>query len=131
MFDKYALSRYFGSFLQLGFGPKESAVLATYDGNFITRVDDGAVLNVAQGIFREGATLNLNPGPKTPKEHDKHEKMQSRYFVINSEGSISPSACPLFALGISQYSHLHLVKRNAPHRVIFSNATTLTKCQSE
>jgi len=51
-------------YLELGFGPNENAVLASYDGTFITRVDDNAVFNVSHGFIKEGASLVLKPGPK-------------------------------------------------------------------
>jgi len=133
MGDKFENTMYHGPVLELVFGPKENSVCATYDGDFITRVDDGAVLNVAHGSFVEGVSVVLKPGPRTPREREKHKKImnRSRCFIINSEGSISPLAAPFLAIGISPYSNLRLIKRNSPNRAIFKNAKSLIECQLE
>jgi len=54
----------------------------------------------------------------------------ARCFLINSEGSISPSVAPHLALGISLLPTLRLVKQNSPNKVIFNNVNLLKENQS-
>lgn len=105
-----------GLYVEIGLGPKENAIRATYDGTSLTRVEDGAYLNVAFEIFQEGNGLTLKP-----KEHLKPKKSAGHKFIINREGSISPAVAPHLALGVTPYPNIRLVKRNSPNKAIFKH----------
>jgi len=120
-------------YLEIGCGPKENAMIVTYDGTFITRVDDGAVLNVAYGKIQEGSGVNLKKGPKTLKEQKRHKKMSngSRAFIVNMNGTVSPASNINLVLGVECYPMLRLVKRNSPNLVKFRNAKLLNDFSSK
>eukprot|EP00588_Corethron_pennatum_P006228 CAMPEP_0194299370 /NCGR_PEP_ID=MMETSP0169-20130528/60683_1 /TAXON_ID=218684 /ORGANISM="Corethron pennatum, Strain L29A3" /LENGTH=1148 /DNA_ID=CAMNT_0039049463 /DNA_START=34 /DNA_END=3480 /DNA_ORIENTATION=- len=112
-----------GLFTYLGIGRSESSMEVKYDGDFITRATDGFVMNVTGGWLYEGVALAVKPGPKNEQEHKKHLKMTngSRRFLINDEGTISPTNCPDLVLGISKKPGLYLVDRYSPNRARFKN----------
>jgi len=112
-----------GYFCFLGIGTSTSSMEVKYDGDFITRVDDGSVMNVCLGLFYEGVSLLLRPGPRNERERRKHLAMTngSRRFLINDDGTISVANCPDLVLGMSIHPMLYLVDRNSPNRAVFKN----------
>jgi len=125
-FDHYPL---LGYFCFLGIGSEESAMKVTHDGDFITRIEDGAVMNVAQGWLQEGVDLALKPGPRSEKERREQLKMTngSRRFVINEDGTVSPKNCQNLVLGLCFHPKLFLVDRFSQNRAVFKNIDVLLK----
>jgi len=94
-----------------------------YDGDFITRATDGFVMNVSAGWLSEGVAMAVIPGPNNEQERRKHLKMTngSRKFLINNDGTVSPTNSPDLVLGFSKNPSLYLVDRYSPNRAIFKN----------
>eukprot|EP00588_Corethron_pennatum_P011457 CAMPEP_0194270880 /NCGR_PEP_ID=MMETSP0169-20130528/4788_1 /TAXON_ID=218684 /ORGANISM="Corethron pennatum, Strain L29A3" /LENGTH=1053 /DNA_ID=CAMNT_0039013083 /DNA_START=309 /DNA_END=3467 /DNA_ORIENTATION=+ len=122
-----------GSFCFLGISTSESSIQVQYDGDFITRVDDGTVMNVSAGWLYEGMALAIVPGPKNESERKKQLKMTngSRRFIINHDGTISVANRPDLVLGISRNPNLYLVDRYSPNRAIFKNVEKIRQSSND
>jgi len=123
---KFPFLKYFffnNEYVWLGCGLMltKNALTVTYDGTLITRVTDGATLNVVLGIKKEGGAINIKPCSRNPEVRKKNAKSMnaSRSFVINNNGSISPAGVPDVAFGVAPYPELILVKLNSPNRALF------------
>jgi len=103
----------------------------SYDGNFIKRIEDGAVMDVIgsslRGWLNEGVELTLRPGPINDKKRSEHLKASnySQRFVINEDGTVSTARCSNLVLGLSYFPKLYLVDRMSPNRAVFKNVDAL------
>jgi len=121
-------SSFSGQYIFLGIGAEESAMKVSYDGDFIARVDDGAVMNVLQGWINEGVTITIKPGPTSKRERLRQLQMTnaSRRFIINEDGTVSAASRPNLVLGLSFYPKLYLVDQFSPNRAVFKNVNALS-----
>lgn len=117
------------SYIILLVGAEESAIKATVDGDFITRIEDGAIFNVMGGWLNEGVEITLKFGPKNEKERQKQLTMTngSRRFIINIDGTVSPRNRPILVLGTNHYPRLYLVDRCSPNCAVFKNIDGLSR----
>jgi len=118
---------FFGQFTVLGIGSEESALEASYDGEVLARVGDGALLNVMAGWHKEGVQLTLKPGPTSAKERRRQLRLQngSRRFRVNEDGTVAPAHRPDLVLGLSYYPPLLFVDRASPNRAVLKHVDAL------
>lgn len=100
---------------RVGVGPKDKAMHVHIDKKWLTRTCDGNWLDVDCWSYREENGINMlynTDGDRpTPGGQD---------FVVNSDGTISPSQASWLCLGLEQPT-LVLVPNNSPHALHFSN----------
>merc|ERR1719421_757162 len=88
-------------YIELGIGPQDMAMVAQMQGEFLVRLHDERVLDIAHWKYEVGNTLNVL---KSANCHPGHTRYGGggRSFVVNSDGSISPKHAPHLALGLQK-----------------------------
>jgi hypothetical protein len=87
------------SSLPLALGPTEHALVAGWDHRLLTS-EDGRVLTVSYGIFKPGGRLRITKHSTGRHLQTRPDKLSSREFVRNNDGTISPCAAPSLVLGV-------------------------------
>jgi len=125
--DHYDYLPVFGYFCGLGIGSAESAMKVSYDNQFITRIEDGAVMTVFNDWLNEGIEIEIKPGPTSKREHFQqiNKSSASKRFIINENGTVSTATKPNLVLGLGYYPKLYLVDRFSANRAIFKNVDAL------
>ena len=110
-------------YVEIGIGPAHMAMHVRFESNFIVRVHDERVMDIAHWKYEEGNTLNVL---RSASNHPGHTRYSGggRSFVFNHDGSISPQHAPHLVLGVST-PDCTLVSMTSPNKVTIANAHEL------
>ena len=77
------------SYIELGLGPHGMAMRVRLDGEFLVRVHDDRVFDIAHWKYEVGNHLSILRSTACHPGHTRYGN-GGRSFVINSDGTISP-----------------------------------------
>jgi len=102
----------------------------SYDNHYITRIKDGARMNIFNGWVNEGIEVSIKPFPTSKREHLQQVRSSaSRRFIINENGTVSTASNPNLVLGLGYFPKLYLVHRSSTNRAIFKNTHALLQSE--
>ena len=86
------------SYIELGLGPREMAMRVRLDGEFLVRVHDERVFDIADWKYEVGNHLSILRSTACHPGHTRYGN-GGRSFVINPDGTISPKCAQHLVLG--------------------------------
>ena len=89
------------SYIELGLGPRGMAMRVRLDGDFLVRVHDERVFDIAHWKYKEGNNLVLLRSSTFHPDHTR-KAPGGRSFVVNPDGTISPKFAQHLVLGGQQ-----------------------------
>jgi len=101
-------------------GPKEGAIYAVKEGNFLRCTGHDEILQSYHSIM---------PGMPIAFGTADEESKKKAEWIIRHDGKISPSKAPHLCLGSISYPMLILVERDSQNRVFFENSVELKDSQ--
>ena len=107
------------SIKKLVIGPKDQTMKVHFKDKVIFRTSDNDVMDIHGWSLEEETDLNMLHG-QNDDQTLRHHDMRGRSFVINEDGTISPSPAPWLCLGVAQ-PRLVLVEKSSPKALHFAN----------
>ena len=89
------------SYIELGLGPRGMAMRVRLDGEFLVRVHDERVFDIAHWKYEEGNNLVILRSSTFHPDHTR-KAPGGRSFVVNPDGTISPKFAQHLVLGGQQ-----------------------------
>lgn len=106
-------------YVELGLGPAHMAMHAQMQDQFLVRLHDDRVMDIAHWRYEEGNTLNVL---KSGHNHPGNTRWGhgGRSFIVNWDGTISPAKATHLVLG-AQNPTLAFVQRSSPRKCVFEH----------
>ena len=113
-------------YIEVGVGPKDSALRGALHGNIIKFEHNHCVLASMSKKHREGDHIIIVP--ETASVRKPSRSVHSFEFAVTEEGYLSPIEYPEFAVGIGS-PLLMLVSRDSPSRVLLEHNESIIQKQ--
>jgi len=115
-------------YIELGIGPAHMAAHMQLQGEFLVRLHDERVMDIAHWKYEEGNTLNVL---RSAHNHPGNTRYTNggRSFVVNADRTISPMKAQHLVLGASKPTFC-FVSQSSPNKCIFEHADRLTGGQT-
>ena len=112
-------------YIELGLGPDHMAAHMRLDGEFLVRMHDERVMDIAHWQYEEGNTLNVL---RSAHNHPGNTRYGNggRSFVVNHDGTISPKRASHLVLGAGKPTFC-FVPSSSPNRCVFERAVDLVR----
>ena len=111
------------SYIELGLGPRGMAMRVRLDGEFLVRVHDERVFDIAHWKYEEGNNLVILRSSTFHPDHTR-KAPGGRSFVVNPDGTISPKFAQHLVLG-GQQPFFSFVPAESPLACRFQRAEAL------
>jgi len=103
------------AFKKLGIGPIEDTMHVHVKQKWIVRTVDDDWMDVSLGQYKEENSINM-----LHNIHGDHPTPGDQDFIVNNDGTISPTEAQWLCLGVEQ-PRMVLVTRSSPRVLHFSN----------
>ena len=110
-------------YIELGLGPAHMAAHMQLQGEFLVRLHDERVMDIAHWKYEEGNTLNVL---RSAHNHPGNTRYGNggRSFVVNTDGTVSPMKASHLVLGAGKPT-LCFVPSNSADKCVFAHAHEL------
>ena len=115
-------------YIELGIGPAHMAAHMQLQGEFLVRLHDERVMDIANWNYEEGNTLNILRSSSVHPGHTRYGG-GGRSFIVNADGTISPMKAQHLVLGAAKPTFC-FVNSYSPHKCVFEHAKALSGGQT-
>lgn len=112
-------------YIELGLGPSRMAAHMQLQGEFLVRLHDERVMDIAHWKYEEGNTLNVLRSARCHPGHTRYGN-GGRSFVVNADGTISPKLATHLVLGAGKPRFV-FVPSSSPNVCVFERAQELIR----
>ena len=109
-------------YVEIGIGPARMAMHVRYESNFIVRLHDERVMDIAHWKYEEGNTLNVLRSTNHPA--NTRWGHGGRSFIFNHDGTLSPQHAQHLVLGVAT-PDCTLVSINSANKLTVASAHEL------